>query len=147
MELTDYPPRLIKEMELFGRNGITVTPSFVLGIPGETEISLQQNKDLIERIGSLGNVHEMEVNMLKVFPGSRFFRRSMGNAEIINRYYSETGTDLTTADDIDCNQLSTVFVDTLNDVSSHQIMETIRSLYKELKPIVTIFSFDNLKNV
>jgi len=133
---------LIREIKLFGEYGITVTPSIVLGIPGETGASLEQNIKLTKKLGLLNNVEEMEVNHLKVFPGSQLFEEAVKNPEVISRY----GDDLLTDDAIDYNRLSAIFVDVYNTVGSKEILDTIKSLCRELKSDVTLFSFDNLKD-
>jgi len=120
--------KLVEEVALLGEQGITVMPSFVLGIPGESAGSLQRNVALIEQLATMPNVDDMSINMLKVLPGSAYFKQAMQNPSIVERYGQMTGTDLLSEDNIDYILLSDLFVRQYCDISPDVVRDALLSL-------------------
>ncbi len=137
--------KLIEGIKTFGKYGIEVTPSFVLGEPGETEESLTQTMKMIREVAFIENVREIELNRIKVMPGNEYFRQSKADTKIVERYEQETGDNLLTTDEIDYGLLSTIFINNRTQVGKERILEAQKELYRELAYHSSIFSYDNLK--
>jgi len=67
------PKMTLEAITLLSKNGIGVTPSFVLGLPGENEESLDTTYKFAEKIKNLSGFEEVFCSALIPFPGSRAF--------------------------------------------------------------------------
>jgi radical SAM superfamily enzyme YgiQ (UPF0313 family) len=68
--------------------GIKLLPSFVVGLPGETEESLEMTYQVAQRTVELNGCEELSVSMLIPLPGSKAFK------VLRDAYRFDTGNDL-----------------------------------------------------
>jgi len=67
--------------ERLKRAGIFYFPSFVLGLPGETEKSLSNTLKFAERLAKIGSIYRMSATILMPIPGSKVFQSLLENKE------------------------------------------------------------------
>ncbi|MBI9074135.1 MAG: B12-binding domain-containing radical SAM protein [Desulfatibacillum sp.] len=84
-------------------------PSFILGLPGETEKSMEGTYNLCRRMADLGGLDRIGCTILKPTPGSRAFELLLQE--------SEMGEDLARQDNIDLTELGKHWVEKMTDVS------------------------------
>ncbi|MBC8495290.1 B12-binding domain-containing radical SAM protein [archaeon] len=71
----NYSPNLsLEAITLLSKEGIDVTPSFVLGLPGETEQSLNNTLEFVKKIKDVSNFEEIFCSAFIPFPGSPAFK-------------------------------------------------------------------------
>lgn len=126
---------LIKEIRRFGRSGILVMPSMVLGLKGETHSSLEENLTLARELDDLPNIKEMSLNIVMPLPGSEYFR-TYHSRKIRSLYESYTGKDLTRDDNLDYLAFSKAFIDEYSDVQREDIEDGIRDFMVSAKSCV-----------
>jgi anaerobic magnesium-protoporphyrin IX monomethyl ester cyclase len=120
---------LVEEIALLGENGIRVMPGFVLGIPGETDDSLEANLNLIQRVTDLPKVIEASVNTLIPLPGSAYFEIAISNENILRQYFRITGLNLTEIDQIDFQLLARLFIEEFTSIDYGKV----KSILDEIK--------------
>ncbi|MCK4887747.1 MAG: B12-binding domain-containing radical SAM protein [Planctomycetes bacterium] len=123
---------LVQEINMLGEIGIKVIPSFILGLPGEDEISLKENIDLILRLKQLSNVNEVTVSIVLPLPGTLFFKQCLEIPLILKQYQGITGFDLKTSDDIDIQVLSELFVNHFTKLEYHDLYDAICKIQPEI---------------
>ena len=84
-------------------------PSFILGLPGETEKSMEGTYNLCRQMADLGGLDRIGCTILKPTPGSRAFELLLQE--------SEMGPELAKQDSIDLAELGKHWVDTMTEVS------------------------------
>lgn len=82
-----FPKMALEAITLLSEEGINITPSFVLGLPGENEESLETTYEFAKKIKNLSGFEEIFCSALIPFPGSRAFDLLMKKTE-------KPGTDL-----------------------------------------------------
>lgn len=134
---------LVNEIEVLGREGITVMPSFVLGLPEETDGSIDENMRLIERLSKMPNVKEMNIGVSLPLPGSQYFFDCVNDSKIIDEYQRQTGKNLRIIDDIDYYKLAELFVNRYTSTTVDYIGNKLRPLINEGRvKIASYFSGD-----
>lgn len=63
----------LKALEMISKSGINIYPSFVLGLPGETENSLKNTLNFVKQIIQSCNFYRISATILIPIPGSRAF--------------------------------------------------------------------------
>jgi len=96
-------------------NGIKYFPSFVLGLPGESEESLLNTYRLCEQLSELGGLDRISTTVLKPIPGSPAFRKIVTNTKF--------GHDLASMDSINLAFLERYWISMFTDVSYDTISE------------------------
>jgi radical SAM superfamily enzyme YgiQ (UPF0313 family) len=115
---------LLAEIALFQKYGISVMPSFVLGLKGETRESLKSNIEFATELAGQPNVGEMSVNAVMPLPGSEYFR-TCNSRGVRAEYNRLTGQDTLIADDLNFVALSKAFIAENCAVSHEEISESI----------------------
>ncbi|WP_028313372.1 B12-binding domain-containing radical SAM protein [Desulfatibacillum aliphaticivorans] len=102
-------PRIsLNAATLLKEAGIKYFPSFILGLPGETEKSMQGTYNLVQQMADLGGLDRIGCTILKPTPGSRAFELLLEN--------SEFGPELAKQDNIDLAELGKHWVDRMTEV-------------------------------
>lgn len=114
-----------RAMELLSKSKIKFYPSFVLGLPGETEESLQNTVGLCRDIAELGGLDRMAATILKPIPGSRAYQRILQETAF--------GRDLVRMDELDLLFLERYWVDRFTKVS----YETIEECRNEINSLMS----------
>ncbi len=117
--------RAISEVELLGRYGISVIPSFVLGLPGEDQASLRDTAGIIEAVSELQNVRELCINPLVPLPGSAYYSMCLRDQELCDMYEKWTGRGLAELDNIDFPLLTELFVARFTHSTLAQICDLV----------------------
>jgi anaerobic magnesium-protoporphyrin IX monomethyl ester cyclase len=78
--------RNLRAAELLRDNGIKIFPSFVLGLPGESNESLKHSIDFAHQLSDLGNVDVMAVSILMPLPGSKSLDMLLSLPEMKEKY-------------------------------------------------------------
>jgi len=136
---------VLKELELLSKNGITIMPSFILGLPGETQESLKRNIELIEYVTENYLIEEVLLNTPFPLPNSNYFIWCLESGQIVDQYYKLTGEDLRITDKINYYLLSRLFLEAFSYVEYEQLEEIICSLKTKLQEKVA--SFGLLKHI
>jgi anaerobic magnesium-protoporphyrin IX monomethyl ester cyclase len=123
---------LIEEIQMCGEVGIDVIPGFLLGLPGESLTSLNENIELIRKLYSLDNVKEITVSAVMPLPGADYFDWCMNSEDVINEYKKHNSDDLITTDRIDYYLLSQIFSKVFTDIEYENIYLCISELKKEI---------------
>ncbi len=119
----------LREVRTLAASAVTVMPSFILGLPGESPSSLRQNTELIRTLAGEPNVHEMVVSAIVPLPGSRLFDWCVGDKWIVGEFARQTELDLRVTDKIDFRLLSDLFIERFTNVSP----DDVRSVLTELE--------------
>lgn len=106
------PKRCLEAVRLLAGAGIQITPSFVLGLPGETVSTLQRTLDFAERIRGIAPFEEVFAACLIPFPGSPAFRMLVSKC-----------IDLKDQDVLDGEKLTTMWFKQFCDVEYKQARE------------------------
>lgn len=108
----------IKAIKLLGEYGIKTFISFVLGLPGETEKSLENTLRHIETLVKIGNIETMVSQVLKPLPGSRAF----------NMLVQKTGDKYLGRDEFDVEELRQDWVAQFCNIDYNQLQEVNRKI-------------------
>lgn len=123
---------LIEEIILYQKAGIDIIPGFLLGLPGESENTLNQNIRLINEFKNIENVKEISVNIVLPLPGTEYFQWCINNQSINKEYHSLTQKLLNNNDLINYHFLSKLFVDNYCTVKYEDLVNIIDSLKKQI---------------
>lgn len=104
-----------KALKLLSEHEIAFYPSFVLGLPGESEKSMNNTLDMCRDIAQLGGLDRMSATILKPIPGSAAFNKVIAE--------SEYGKDLASMDDIDLTYLERFWADNFTQTNYETIIE------------------------
>jgi anaerobic magnesium-protoporphyrin IX monomethyl ester cyclase len=75
------PDKTIEAVKMLTDYGINITPSFVLGLPGENKETLERTLKIAEQIKEISNFEEIFCCELIPFPGSRAFNMICPNPQ------------------------------------------------------------------
>ena len=125
---------LLHEIAAYGESGLAVWPGFLLGLPGETQRSLDENLGLIREVASLPNVPELTVSVAVPLPGTAHFNVCLKNPAVRAAYTSRTGQNLKTADLLDFGLLAELFVAQSTSCGFAAVAEALETLRAELSP-------------
>jgi radical SAM superfamily enzyme YgiQ (UPF0313 family) len=115
---------------LFAKNDIRYFPSFVLGLPGETESSLANTYNLCKQMADLGGIDRLGCTILQPIPGSPAFDMLLGDPEL--------GPELKEADDIDLFDLERRWVEKFTHLD-HATVIGYRNRINELMKDYMVF--------
>ncbi|MCX6799015.1 MAG: hypothetical protein NTW59_02885 [Candidatus Diapherotrites archaeon] len=116
--------QIFKRLLLLKKEGIRIDPSFVLGVEGESQKSLEETMRFIKQVISLGNVRWLLLSPLTLLPGSPFFKRFMSIPEMQRKYQ---GKDL-----LDAVEMNQDYLSLFSSVSRNEIIESIREIKESL---------------
>jgi len=129
----------IRQTELLLRNGIFVTPSYVLGLKGETEQSLANTLKQAEKVKSVTKVitgyppHEIVANLVEPLPGSPAF--SMLQKYFPKKYLKQ---DVLEMEDLQKDYFS--IVHNLNSEKEYYLFRKLLAEYgKEINKLVGVY--------
>lgn len=123
------PDDNLKACKLLHDNHIKITPSYVLGLPGENLQSLQMTYEHAKRLQELTDFEEMFCCELIPFPGSLSFKRLRNNINIADCY--------------DIKFLKNIWIERFVETDYHIIKSYIQNILSLAKYKITI---ENLKN-
>jgi len=78
-----------RAVDLLAQEGISVVVSFVLGLPGETERTLEKTMDLARELYRYGNIVETSTSIMLPIPGSNAFDMIMKEPGMRSKYSSD----------------------------------------------------------
>ena len=78
-----------KAIDLISKNGIYVYPSFVVGLPGESEESLKNTYDFAKKITESCNYYRISSTILIPIPGSQAFKQLIEHEKLAHKRYRE----------------------------------------------------------
>jgi radical SAM superfamily enzyme YgiQ (UPF0313 family) len=107
-------------------------PGFILGLPGEDQITLNENIELINELRGIQNVREICISVAMPLPGTKYFQWCISNEAINKEYFSLTKKELMYDDSLDYYLLCKLFVDNYCSVKYETLSETIGSLKTEV---------------
>jgi anaerobic magnesium-protoporphyrin IX monomethyl ester cyclase len=119
-----------RALKMLNDNKIRFYPSFVLGLPGESEESLNNTLDLCREIADLGGLDRMAATILKPIPGAKAYDRVLDETRF--------GQDLAGMDDVDLGFLEQYWIDRFTEVS-YETIEEYRSKIDELMSPYHVF--------
>lgn len=105
----------MRAIKLLNESNIKFYPSFVLGLPGENEESLNNTLSMCQEIADLGGLDRMAATILKPTPGSPAFFR------LINE--TPAGPDLAKMDHIDLTFLERYWAQHFVETSFETVLE------------------------
>ncbi len=105
-----------RALNLIGDAGMRYFPSFVLGLPGETEASLQATYNLCEEIIAQGSLDRASATVLMPLPGSPSYAKLL-------EFMPTQGVPLGDADEIDLIALEKVWADNFTNVDHPTLVE------------------------
>lgn len=108
----------MRAIKLLRENNIRNFPSFVLGLPDESEESLKNTYNLCRDIAELGGLDRVSTTLLKPIPGSKTFDMILDKTRF--------GKDLSRMDDVDLAFLEKYWANQFTDVDYDVMLE-----YKE----------------
>jgi len=112
-----------RALKILNDHHIKFYPSFVLGLPGESEESLNNTLNLCQELVDLGGLDRLSTTILKPIPGSRAYDRVLQETRF--------GRDLVNMDDIDLGFLEKYWIDRFTDVS-YATIENFRDRINEI---------------
>ena len=116
--------------KLLNHRRIKFLPSFLLGLPGETEESLNNRLNLCKDIAELGGLDRIAATILKPIPGSKAYDRIL--------HETSFGHDLAKMDDLDLVLLEKYWIDRFAEVP-YDTIEEYRSKINELMSAYHVF--------
>ena len=102
-----------RALKLLNDSQIKMYPSFVLGLPGESEESLTNTLDFCKEIVELGGLDRLSTAILKPIPGSMAYDRVLQETRF--------GQDLKNLDDVDLVFLERYWIDQFTQVTYNTI--------------------------
>ena len=78
----------LKVAQRLKEHNIKMLPSFIVGLPGETEISLKKTYEHAKTLVAINETEELSVSMLIPLPGSRAYE------DLKSLYFADTGQTL-----------------------------------------------------
>ncbi len=104
-----------RALSMLNDRKIKFYPSFVLGLPGESEESLKNTLGLCEDISQLGGLDRIAVTILKPIPGCAAYNRVLRETKF--------GQDLENMDDVDLAFLEKYWLDRFTKVTYETVEE------------------------
>lgn len=78
-----------RAIDLISKNGIYIYPSFVLGLPGESEKSLENTYEFAKQITESCNFYRISSTILIPIPGSQAFQQLIHHEALSHQRYEE----------------------------------------------------------
>lgn len=85
---------IMRAVRLLKKGGIKYFPSFILGLPGETEESAANTLKLCRQISELGGLYRLGCTILQPMPGSRAFDKLLKESKFGPKLKSQDDTDI-----------------------------------------------------
>ena len=127
---------ILRAVKVLKTHGIKYFPSFILGLPGESEKSMANTHLLCQQLADLGGLDRLGCTILQPIPGSRAYDMILEK--------STFGKDLAKMDDIDLSYLERYWVDTFTNVDYKTIVK-YRDKINETMKAFQIFGGQNNK--
>lgn len=122
-----------KAANLLRINGIWMSPSFVLGFPGESFKTLNETLDLIRFLINLGNCMEISLSLLYPVPGSWCFSQLLRARPY--KYKNKDSFDLV--------EIQRDWMNIFCDVSYNEIVEFLKEKLLPGVPLLSSFGLQN----
>jgi len=106
-------------------NGIKYFPSFILGLPGETEASMANTHALCQKLSDIGGLDRLGCTILQPIPGSRSYDMLLKDPE-----FSGSWKD---ADDVDLAGLERYWIKKFTNVSYEKAVEYRNKINQTMK--------------
>ncbi len=117
--------RIIKEL---GAAGIETTTAYLLGLPGETEQSLELNLRSLEIFLKTGFVERIYLSVVMALRGTPMFDEFCHTPAICKDYKLETSKDLINDDNLDYSLLQRLGVEYLTDIEPVTLNKYLREM-------------------
>lgn len=126
----------LEEIDLLADNAIKIFGSFIFGLKGETEKSLEKNIELFERIAQHDNIVNIQASKVYPMVGSDYFRMCIEDGAVRKMYDSHprTKTSLVSSDNVDYDVLSDAFVSRFTQIEPGRIgaaLNNLKNKYQE----------------
>lgn len=119
---------IFEKIELIQDFGIHPFPSFIFGLPGETEISMIKNNAFAKLLSyEFPSIQHISYNAWIPLIGSELFNKLMNDEFVFENYQLYTNKSLLTDDDIDYELLFLLSLKRFTDLS----FETFHNIYKK----------------
>ncbi len=106
---------ILRAVQVLKDNGIKYFPSFILGLPGETEESMFNTDQLCRQLADLGGLDRLGCTILQPIPGSRAYEMVLRDSEL--------GEKLKNQDDIDLMSLEKYWIKHFTNVDYETAVE------------------------
>ncbi|MFQ5713582.1 MAG: B12-binding domain-containing radical SAM protein [Candidatus Scalinduaceae bacterium] len=126
---------------LLARNKIHFFPSFVLGLPGESEKSLKNTMDFCRQIvdTSKGLIYRLSASILMPIPGSKAFNMLLQDNDLNQRYGHLDLVDMKELEKIWCEKMTKVDYETLQyyakEINDNLITDNYNQKYFKRKSV------------
>lgn len=121
-----------RAVRMLQQNGIKYFPSFILGLPGETEASLKNTYDFCLELADMGGLDRIGSTVLQPIPGSASYR------QVIDRM-KERGIEIVDEDKVDLPLLERHWAKAFTDVSHDLLVAYKDKINEALQDKVKIF--------
>ena len=117
---------ILRAVKLLKENDIKYFPSFILGLPEESEESMSNTYNLCKQMADIGGLDRLGCTILQPIPGSPSYDKLLRDPEI--------GAELMRSDDIDLSYLERYWVEKFTDTNYDAVAgyrEKINELMKD----------------
>jgi len=128
---------ILRAVKVLKDNGIKYFPSFILGLPGETEKSMKNTLKLCEELADLGGLDRLGCTILQPMPGSRSYEMLIKNTPY--------GKELEKRDDVDISYLERYWLDKFTNVDYDTALLYRKQINESMKGL-KVFGGRNGKN-
>ena len=116
---------ILRAVKVLKGNGIKYFPSFILGLPGETEASMANTHALCQKLSDIGGLDRLGCTILQPIPGSRSYDMLLKDPE-----FSGSWKD---ADDVDLAGLERYWIKKFTNVSYEKAVEYRNKINQTMK--------------
>jgi radical SAM superfamily enzyme YgiQ (UPF0313 family) len=121
---------ILRAVKLLRSHNMRYFPSFILGLPGESEVSMANTHKLCQELGEIGGLDRLGCTILQPIPGSEAY-------DMILRQ-TEFGKQLKTLDDVDLLSLEKRWIEEFTHVDYETAVE-YRAKINETMRDVSVF--------
>lgn len=121
-----------RAVRLLADAGMKYFPSFILGLPGETESSLKNTLDLCLELADMGGLDRIGATVLQPIPGSASYTRTID-------WLRKSGQAITDEDKVDLPALERVWANNFTNVTHDVLVEYKDRINQALVGKVKVF--------
>lgn len=129
---------ILSAVEVLRENKIKYFPSFILGLPGETEQSMANTHKLCEQMAELGGLDRLGCTILQPIPGSKAYDKILTETEF--------GKELSSMDDINLSYLERYWIDNFTKVDHETAVKYRDKINKTMTGYQVFGGEDTKKN-
>lgn len=128
---------ILKGVKVLKENNIKYFPSFILGLPGETEQSMANTLKLCQQLAELGGLDRLGCTILQPIPGSRAYDMLLQESEL--------GKKLLMEDDINLSYLEKYWINNFTNVNYDTALKYQDKINKTMKGCLVFGGHDGNK--